>query len=394
MDVRSVFTVAGDFGTRNAFPPSLLAYGDGGLYSGSVASGVRFLLRWVSRGVSLLRRGWGRARSGVTGRAVFVLLLVAALVLGGWLVTRSAGSGGHAQDRHDPPPVRMAAAPADQASPVAVVRSTDAGKGGSGGSDSLGPKLDAWVGKVSERTGVPAEAMRGYAKAELALRSEDPNCHLSWVTLAGMGTVATTHGNRNNFTRPDVTAPKRALSAARSLCSGSRDLATADGWWAAIRSVHDSDLYLERVLAYADLYGTLASRDAEDAAAPDGSAVRAVRFAIKQLGLPYVWGGNGPQQGQAGFDCSGLTKAAYAAADVSLPRTADSQFRAVTPATDGKPRLGDLVFYGDPHTNIHHVGIYVGNGQMINAPDFGMAVQVAAVRHSGDDYAGAGRPAA
>ncbi len=59
----------------------------------------------------------------------------------------------------------------------------------------------------------------------------------------------------------------------------------------------------------------------------------------------------------------------------------------------GQPLLpGDLVFYGTPG-NIHHVGLYIGNGLMIDAPDFGQVVKIEPYRYSGDDYAGATRPA-
>ncbi len=60
----------------------------------------------------------------------------------------------------------------------------------------------------------------------------------------------------------------------------------------------------------------------------------------------------------------------------------------------GQPSLpGDLVFYGNPNTKIHHVGLYLGGGLMINAPTFGQKVQIEPYRHRGDDYAGATRPA-
>lgn len=144
------------------------------------------------------------------------------------------------------------------------------------------------------------------------------------------------------------------------------------------------------MLGTAQLYATL-SLDPARAGTP---SVQAARFALGQLGLPYVWGGNGPDAGAAGFDCSGLTKASYDSAGVALPRTADSQFRAIPAVPPSQePRLGDLVFYGSPATRIHHVGLYLGNGLMINAPTEGQAIQIHTYHSKGDDYAGAGRPA-
>jgi cell wall-associated NlpC family hydrolase len=128
--------------------------------------------------------------------------------------------------------------------------------------------------------------------------------------------------------------------------------------------------------------------------APDTRASAAIRTALAQLGLPYVWGGNGPTNGDAGFDCSGLTTFSYASAGVPLPRTAHTQYNAGPHVPDGVPlQPGDLVFYGTT-ARVHHVGMYLGAGRMVNAPTFGKPVQVAFYRYRGDDYLGATRPAA
>jgi cell wall-associated NlpC family hydrolase len=118
------------------------------------------------------------------------------------------------------------------------------------------------------------------------------------------------------------------------------------------------------------------------------AALAAVAFARAQLGKPYVWGGNG----NPGFDCSGLTKASYAAAKIAIPRTAQTQY-------NHRPRLptgaalqpGDLLFFGTPR-NIHHVGISLGGTLMIHAPTFGQTVRIQDYRIF-RDYAGASRPA-
>ncbi|MFD2420376.1 C40 family peptidase [Amycolatopsis pigmentata] len=124
--------------------------------------------------------------------------------------------------------------------------------------------------------------------------------------------------------------------------------------------------------------------------APNPAALVAINYACGQRGLPYLWGGNGPQDG--GFDCSGLTAAAYRAAGITLPRTADAQFHAGPRVPDGQPLLpGDLVFYGTP-AHVHHVGLYLGAGMMIDAPDEGQAVKTEPYRYRGDDFAGATRP--
>ncbi|MFF0723481.1 NlpC/P60 family protein [Streptomyces sp. NPDC004134] len=83
-------------------------------------------------------------------------------------------------------------------------------------------------------------------------------------------------------------------------------------------------------------------------------------FAEAQLGKPYVWGATGPDS----YDCSGLTQAAWREAGISLPRTTYDQVNAGTQVAKADLQPGDLVFFYD---DISHVGIYVGNGQMIHA---------------------------
>ncbi|MFC0432246.1 C40 family peptidase [Kutzneria buriramensis] len=134
---------------------------------------------------------------------------------------------------------------------------------------------------------------------------------------------------------------------------------------------------------------TTGTGDCEHIQAPNAAALAAVNYACGQRGLPYVWGGNGAQDG--GFDCSGLTKAAYAAAGISLPRTAQTQYDAGPRVPAGQPLLpGDLVFFGTP-SNVHHVGLYIGGGLMIDAPDFGQHVKSEPYTETG--FLGATRPA-
>lgn len=112
-------------------------------------------------------------------------------------------------------------------------------------------------------------------------------------------------------------------------------------------------------------------------AGPSGSAV--VAEAGHFLGVPYQWGGTTP----AGFDCSGLVQYVYGQLGVSLPRTSQQQALVGTPVSSlAAAQPGDLVFYagsdGTPSAP-GHVGIYIGNGQMIDAPYTGTTVQIDAV---------------
>ncbi|WP_237554576.1 MULTISPECIES: C40 family peptidase [unclassified Streptomyces] len=119
------------------------------------------------------------------------------------------------------------------------------------------------------------------------------------------------------------------------------------------------------------------------APAPSARAAAAVAFAYRALGLPYVWGATGPSS----FDCSGLTQAAWRAAGVSLPRTTYTQINAGTRVSESQLRPGDLVFF---YSGISHVGLYIGNGQMIHAPHPGAAVRIAPISEM--PFAGATRP--
>ncbi|WP_020668140.1 C40 family peptidase [Amycolatopsis nigrescens] len=377
-------------------------------------------------------RTWVR---GAIGRALIALIMVGALVTSGWLLTRDQEPAPVAQSAPVPdvPTAGGGSVPAGpsvlEASAPVQAEAPDEGR----------KALDAWAAGMSGPLDIPARALAGYATGELVLRTERPGCHLSWVTLAGLGKAGSDHGRfgggqlaedgkavkplgavplqgaageaaaeqrsgpmqlsaaewkRGGDAIPGSAEPNiqdiddASVAAGRVLCA-TGDLTAGNGWWKAIQTYRDSDLFRQQVLGNAQLYAalSLAPQNAGNA------ATMATRFALDQLGLPYVWGGNGPDGGAAGFDCSGLTKASYDSAGLSLPRTADSQFRALPPVPGGQePALGDLVFYGSPATRIHHVGLYLGNGLMINAPTEGQAIQIHTYHRKGDDYAGAARP--
>ena len=114
------------------------------------------------------------------------------------------------------------------------------------------------------------------------------------------------------------------------------------------------------------------------------AAATAVDWAHNELGKAYVWAASGPRH----FDCSGLTMYVYARAGIYLPHSSSAQYgsgRHIYNRADLRP--GDLVFFGHP---IHHVGIYIGNGEMIEAPEAGENVRVSYAFRG--DYVGAVRP--
>jgi cell wall-associated NlpC family hydrolase len=101
-----------------------------------------------------------------------------------------------------------------------------------------------------------------------------------------------------------------------------------------------------------------------------GKAGVAVRFAYSKIGAPYVYAGSGP-----GYDCSGLTQAAWKAAGESLPHNAAMQWDKVAHIPRSQIKPGDLVFY----RSLGHVGIYVGDGKIIDAPSAGRSVRLTSI---------------
>jgi cell wall-associated NlpC family hydrolase len=95
----------------------------------------------------------------------------------------------------------------------------------------------------------------------------------------------------------------------------------------------------------------------------------ALRYAMTRRGDPYVWGAAGPGT----FDCSGLVMWAYAQVGIALPHYTGSQWNSGVHVARNDLEPGDLLFF---FANISHVGMYIGNGMMIDAPNFGEDVKV------------------
>ena len=119
-----------------------------------------------------------------------------------------------------------------------------------------------------------------------------------------------------------------------------------------------------------------------------GSGQALVDTAMQYLGVPYVWGGTSP----SGFDCSGLVQYVCRQNGISVPRVAASQRNAGTYVSRENLQPGDLVFFSNGG-GISHVGIYIGNGSMIHAPQTGDVVKISSIETSYriSHYAGAVR---
>ncbi|MEV0961235.1 bifunctional lytic transglycosylase/C40 family peptidase [Streptomyces sp. NPDC049910] len=237
---------------------------------------------------------------------------------------------------------------------------------------------------------------------------------LSWTVLAAIGKVETDHARHptmvssagavgpmqflpstfNAYAHPVPPGGKNpptpwdpvdaVHAAARLLCAngaqGGRNLRRA------IWHYNHSDAYVDEVLKIASEYGAASP-------APNQAAARAVAFARAQIGTPYVWGGDGPAEG--GFDCSGLTQAAYRAAGVTIPRIAQAQYDAGPRLPNSTPLApGDLLFFGTSPRNITHVALYTGGGRAVDAPRPGVVVREGPAAIHTASFQGATRPTA
>ncbi|GLZ06364.1 hypothetical protein Acsp03_38300 [Actinomadura sp. NBRC 104412] len=151
----------------------------------------------------------------------------------------------------------------------------------------------------------------------------------------------------------------------------------------------DLDAQRKKVTAlYEKVRGTLVKRDPTELARlpvlGNGKAAQALRLAMGKIGRPYVWGASGPNA----FDCSGLIMWAYRQVGISLPHYTGSQWNAGTHISRSQLQPGDLVFF---YSDLHHVGMYVGGGKMLHAPQTGDVVKISPM--AGRPFAGAVRVA-
>jgi cell wall-associated NlpC family hydrolase len=115
---------------------------------------------------------------------------------------------------------------------------------------------------------------------------------------------------------------------------------------------------------------------------PPGAANDALQAALSKRGSEYEWGATGPSE----FDCSGLTSWAYRQAGISIPRTSRQQYQAGKQVGLNELQPGDLLFYDDGTGNpgaIHHVGMFVGDGKMVDAPTEGQLIDVRSMEGDG-----------
>ncbi|MDJ0340574.1 NlpC/P60 family protein [Streptomyces sp. H10-C2] len=221
------------------------------------------------------------------------------------------------------------------------------------------------AGILSQVTGRQAQALRTLGEQQQAVKQTHDAADAKLATLRDAQTKLAEH--------------KRTIETKLHAAQALLDRLTAAQHAAVNNSGHGS----ASAPAHADRSADRVPIAPGDIKAPSVRAAQAVAFAYGALGLPYVWGATGP----SAYDCSGLTQAAWKAAGVSLPRTTYTQINVGQRVSESQLQPGDLVFF---YSGISHVGLYIGNGQMIHAPHPGAPVRIAPVNEM--PFAGASRP--
>jgi len=313
---------------------------------------------------------------------------------------------------------RAEAALADSRAQVAEFARTSYVQGGTS------PGLSAVLG-----AGGPAEMLERVALLDAAGRHETDV--LAQVTVAQERAAAADAAARTALTAAEVLRQEAVaeLAAAEQLEAGARAQAAAlatqqAAGQAQLEQAQQVLLGLEGARAAAQQY---AQQQAAEAAAaqrvqqearaaasssvPTAAGVRgtsaahtAVSAGMRWIGTRYAWGGGslrgpslgwGIDDGVVGFDCSGLTRYAYAQAGIDVPRNSRAQYASLPKVSRSALQAGDLVFWATDTANpatIHHVAVYLGGDRMLEAPQSGSTVRATAMRWSG--YIGAVRPSA
>jgi cell wall-associated NlpC family hydrolase len=253
----------------------------------------------------------------------------------------------------------------------------------------------------TEAQGPSVLALNDIPSAYLTLyMAAAPTCPgLPWGVLAGIGKVESDHGRSTapgvhsgaNFAgaegamqfEPPTFAqyaidgdhdgrlspydPADAIyTAASMLCANGATSGTETGIKQAVFAYNHSSSYVNEVLSWSTRY---------TAAAPATAAATAAQFALKQVGKPYQWGATGPNA----YDCSGLVYAAYAAAGIHIARTTFGWRDDGPQVPLGQIQPGDLLFSAGSDGTVAdpgHVVMYLGAGQVVQAPQAGEDVQV------------------
>ncbi|MCX5060888.1 MULTISPECIES: C40 family peptidase [unclassified Streptomyces] len=347
-----------------------------------------------------------RSLSGSSARTAFTIALAGAATATGFDGT------GHAEPELTPAQVKAKADKLYQEAEAVTEKYNGAKEKADAAEQRLSTLRDE-AARKTDRLNSARDALGSMAAAQyrdggldpalqLAL-SNDPDRYLEgaeFADRAGTRQAAAVAGVRKQLREIEQLrgAARIELTALKSRQAElKRDKKTITGKLAAARRLLARVPAAERArLGLGEDAGTRASRSgpgtrvgletpgSATAEAPGSRAAAAVSYAYAKLGSPYVWGATGPDS----FDCSGLVQAAYRSAGISLPRTTYAQIGSGRRVSRSELAPGDLVFF---YSGISHVGIYVGNGQMIHAPNPSAPVRLAPIDEM--PFAGATRVA-
>jgi len=225
-----------------------------------------------------------------------------------------------------------------------------------------------------------AEASLNSAEANLVSQQSQAQAEANAATQARL--AAQNQQAQLNAALSQVKGQIGTLVAEEQAAAAAAEAARTQAVLAAARSSQSS----------ASVSGGSAPQPSVPPPPPSGGAATAVAAAESQLGVPYVWGGTDPRgtpgDPSGGFDCSGLVMWAWAQAGVDLPHYSGAQFDDTTPVPVADMQPGDILFYGPGGDE--HEAMYVGNGEMIEAPYTGAVVHITPIR-LGDGFAGVHR---
>jgi cell wall-associated NlpC family hydrolase len=211
------------------------------------------------------------------------------------------------------------------------------------------------------------------------LQSSTPQTMLSRASI--MTQLAAENGAKVSLVSSAQVAAQRATAAAEQEEQKAKQLehsmAATEAKMQAKENVFNSKAFAQAVAIYQQT-----GHYPDVPVAGDSLGVKALNEALSMIGRPYVWGGASPS---VGFDCSGLVVWAYAQEGITLEHFTGDLWNEVVHVPESQLEPGDLVFF---YADISHVGIYIGNGLMVDAPTFGQDVQIQPI--SEDPYAGAG----
>ncbi|SDY44606.1 Cell wall-associated hydrolase, NlpC family [Modestobacter sp. DSM 44400] len=242
--------------------------------------------------------------------------------------------------------------------------------------DTIAQHNDALLGAAQQATTEAAEA-----KATADRAAADAQAQVDRVATQQTDLQSQIVEYKAELARLTAEEQARAQELAAQAHAAAAAAAAAADAAAAAPAAADAAAAAPAADDLADRSAPAASRSSREPAAPavgtpvfasSGAAQTAVNAALAQQGKPYVWAAAGPSS----FDCSGLMSYAYAAAGISLPHSSRSQAAMGRAVSRAELQPGDLIAFYSP---VSHIGMYIGNGQMVHAPTSGDVVKVASI---------------